>query len=350
MLLAISIVGCGGDSDTEDAPESACVTSQLENDMTTTLSQLNTDVDFSFSIVRDDAHQYTYNRGSSSMNTSYESASTAKLVTAVVIMRLVEQHADFNLTDHPQDWIPSWPITSNDSLYGITLEQLLSFTSGLENDHLCLSLGISNFETCINNLATENAGNGITPGTEFYYGPTHLQVAGLMAMKAGGFATWQALFNNFKSETGLFPTSIYDYPSTTNPRLAAGMHWTANEYLDFLKALKNGDLLNESSMALLLTDHTASATIVNSPALDGLNEDWHYGFGLWHECQSNSYNCQPGSRISSPGAYGAYPFWDRTSNHVGIVARQGGLLTYTKGIEIERNIHSMIESWASCQQ
>ena len=283
------------------------------------------------------------------MDTAYESASTSKLVSAVIILRLVEQ-GYLNLTDHPQDYIPGWPITSSDPLYNITLAQLLSFTSGLTIEPLCQNLPTADFASCVNTIATSNAHNGITPGTQFYYASTHLQVAGLMAMHARGLATWQAVFDEFRSQTGLFPHGSYDLPSTTNPRLAGGMHWTGTEYLAFLKALKSNTLLSASSMAEFLKDRTANGvTLVYSPAMDAIGEDWHYGFGFWHECQSPTFNCTPGERISSPGAYGAYPFWDRNKNYIGIVARQGALQTSFNGVAIERTVRPQVEAWVACQ-
>ena len=186
------------------------------------------------------------------------------------------------------------------------------------------------------------------PGQEFYYASTHLQVAGLMAIKARGVASWQDVFTEFKTQTGLFATSTYELPSASNPRLAGGMLWTGEEYMAFLKALRDGALLNAASMSNLLADHTATATMVYSPAVAGLGEDWHYGFGLWHECQSATYNCTAGSRISSPGAYGAYPYWDRSKGYFGIVARQGTLGTFPNGVAIERAVRPRAEEWAAC--
>jgi CubicO group peptidase (beta-lactamase class C family) len=347
MLIAgVVVAGCGGGSGTP-APGPACSSTQLEADMNAALAQTITDVDFSYSVERQDGRRYIYNRGASTLQTTYESASTSKLVTAVIILRLVEQ-GYLNLTDRPQDRISSWPITNGDSLYNMTLAQLLSFTSGLTVEPLCLNAGGFNFESCVTNIASTNAGNGITPGQEFYYAGTHLQVAGLMAIKARGAASWQDVFAEFKTQTGLFPSSTYDLPSATNPRLAGGMHWTGEEYLAFLQALRDGTLLNAASMSELLADHTANVTIVYSPAITGLGEDWHYGFGLWQECQSAIYNCTPGSRVSSPGAYGAYPFWDRDHRYFGIVARQGALGTYTNGVAIERAVRPKAEAWAAC--
>ena len=50
-----------------------------------------------------------------------------------------------------------------------------------------------------------------------------------------------------------------------------------------------------------------SASVAYSPVLDARGQDWHYGYGAWIECTA-TYDCDETTRISSPGAYGAYPF------------------------------------------
>lgn len=326
----------------------ACNVAQREADLTIAMASAPSEVDFSLTLQRGDGRRFTYNRGAVTADTRFESASTSKLVTAIIILRQVEK-GYLKLTDRPQDWIPNWPISASDPLYNMNLAQLLSFTSGLTKEPLCLNVGSFNFASCVNNIGSNNAGNGIVPGTQFYYSGTHLQVAGLMAMRARGVSSWSELFEEFQQQTGLFPTSVYDLPSATNPRLAGGMHWTGNEYLDYLNALQAGRLLNASSMQELLKDRTGSGVnIVYSPAIESINEDWHYGFGFWHECQSTSYNCTPGTRISSPGTYGAYPFWDRSKNYFGILARQGGLQSYKYGVVTYRAAQSQIDAWAAC--
>lgn len=348
LMSCTFIASCGGGGSTPP-PAPSCSVTDLEAALDTGLTQAVSDVDFSFAVERSDGRRYDYSRGSSSMQTSYESASTSKMVTAVIILRLVEQ-GYLNLSDRPQDRITTWPIASTDSLYPLTLAQLLSFTSGLTTEPLCLNSGISNFETCVTNIANTNAGNGATPGQEFFYSGAHLQVAGLMAIKARGVATWQEVFTEFKAQTGLFSNATYDLPSASNPRLEGGMHWTGDEFMAFLRALKNGQLLNSASMLELLTDHTATATIAYSPVTAALGEEWHYGFGLWHECQSATFNCNVATtRVSSPGAYGSYPFWDRDKNYIGLLARQGPLGTGMDGVNIERSVRSTVEQWAACQ-
>lgn len=347
VVWVLGTISCNKNDNNSGATNS-CSTTQLEADMTSLLAQASSEVDFSYVIERADGKRFSYSRGSSTLTTSYESASTSKLVTSAVILRLV-QAGTLSLTDRPQDHISSWPLTSSDSLYSLTLKQLLSFTSGLmATEPVCVNSGIANFETCVTNIGNANANKTANPGEQFYYSSNHMQVAGLMAVKAAGLSSWTQVFANFKTATGLFASSTYDLPSSTNPRLAGGMHWTANDYMAFLKALSSGTLLNSTLMTQLLTDQTAAATITYSPTVEAMNEDWHYGLGLWHECQNSVYNCTPGVRVSSPGAYGAYPFWDRSKNYFGLVARQGTLGTYPKGIAIERTVRTKAEAWAAC--
>jgi hypothetical protein len=113
-------------------------------------------------------------------------------------------------------------------------------------------------------------------------------------------------------------------------------------------------LLNAASMNELLADRTASIPMTYSPIRSGigggagLGEDWHYGFGLWHECRSATFNCVAGARVSSPGALGTYPFWDRSRGYTGAVVRAGAFGTLTSGIAIERSVRAQVGAWAAC--
>jgi CubicO group peptidase (beta-lactamase class C family) len=329
-------------------PASSCSVTTLESQMTALLAAATSEVDFSYAVERADGRRFTYNRGASTMQTRYESASTSKLVSSVVILRAIQDNF-LLLSARPQDHITTWPILNTDSLYTAKLENLLSFTSGFYDEPTCINLAGATFTNCVNSVATSNTSTGRVPGNEFYYSGAHMQVAGLMVMKAKSAATWTSVFSDFKALTGLFSTSVYDKPSASNPRLAGGMTWTGDEYMAFLKALKNGSILNTASMNTFLADRTTSATLTYSPPFSGLNETWHYGLGYWHECQSTLWNCTAAARISSPGAYGAYPFWDRANNYFGMVARQGSTGTYTVGIGIERAVRSKVLEWVACQ-
>jgi CubicO group peptidase (beta-lactamase class C family) len=355
-LLAALAAGCGagGESGVSCSVTQPGALQALEAQMGTLLSQAASEVDFSFAVERRDGRRFTFSRGSSTLNTTYESKSASKLVSAVIIMRLVEQ-GYLALSERPQDRIAAWPIGSGDPLSGMTLAHLLSFTSGLTEDPACLDSGSSNFENCVLSVADANAGNGNVPGQAFFYASGHLQVAGLMAVRARGVASWQDVMAEFKSQTGLFPASRYDSLSVSNPTLAGGMHFTGEDYMAFLKALKGGLLLNAASMSQLLADRTAAPMPMTfSPIRTGigggagLGEDWHYGFGLWHECRSATFNCVAGTRVSSPGALGTYPFWEIRKGYSGIVVRAGEFGTLTTGIAIERSVRDAMEAWAAC--
>jgi hypothetical protein len=153
------------------------------------------------------------------------------------------------------------------------------------------------------------------------------------------------------------------------------MHWIASDYSAFLVALHRnlapagGTLLSSATRAELLADQRAGATVLSSPVLDGLGEDWHYSLGNWIECPllagatsascaaagGNWYShlgasrcCTPLDRHSSPGAYGSYPFIDEANRYVGILAtmiQSGG---FRQGIAIYRQLGDLADRWARC--
>lgn len=316
---------------------------ELENEIRNDLNALNTDTDFTLKIKSENGNTFMYSSGDSNESELYRSASTSKLVTAAVILSVVKQ-STLSLEDHPQNYIATWPTTGN--LSSIKLKHLLSFTSGLINEPGCINLPGYDFKTCVDSIGYLNQ-NAKTPGDEFYYASTHLQVAGMMAIKASGLSSWQEVFEQFKSETGLFSSANYDLPSMQNPRLAGGMHWNAKEYLEFLEALYKKRILNTDLINQMTSDHVNGATIGYSPALSAIGEDWHYGFGNWIECHADPNNCTLTTKISSPGAYGAYPFIDYKNRYYGILAREGSLGTFNKGYDFFERVAMKLEEWAS---
>lgn len=321
----------------------------LESQMTRVLSEDTSPYAFSFRLERRDGRRFEFQKDGATFDTVFESASSSKLVTSLIILRLVDKGI-LKLSDRPQDHIPEWPITSSDPLYNATLANLLSFTSGFYDEPTCLNLPTGTLANCALTIATINSGKGRVPGKEFYYSGAHMQIAGLMAIRASGRADWTEVFDDFKLATGLFTASTYDLPSRSNPRLAGGMHWTGNEYFAFLLALKRDKLLSMGLRKEFFVDRTkdGDVAIVNSPAEKGLGEAWHYGLGFWHECLDTEFRCQAADRISSPGAYGAYPFWDRRTDHIGFLAMQGPLGGFREGARIERLVQDLSSEWATC--
>ena len=112
-----------------------------------------------------------------------------------------------------------------------------------------------------------------------------------------------------------------------------------------MESIYKEQILSPDLIHQMVTDQIVGVTIAYSPAA-ATGEDWHYGFGTWIECHSTSNNCTKTTKISSPGAYGAYPFIDYEHKYYGILARQGELGTFTKGYELFINVSDKLEKWA----
>lgn len=298
---------------------------------------------FTLALETADGHRFVHSHGDSSLETSYESASTSKWVAASVILDLVDEGV-LSLDDEPADYLPFWEAR------GVTLAHLLSFTSGFSTEALCFNLPNADFEDCVQKAYAANVDIAPAPGAQFDYSSTHLQVAGLMAVKAAEVGGFSELFAAWQQKTQLFPSGAFDLPSAQNPRLAGGMHWTGQEYLGFLRALFDGRLLQEGTRSAMLTSQRGEAKVAGSPAFDALGQDWAYGFGNWLECPTalgpDSYDCGSGHRNSSPGAYGAYPFMDWDGRYFGILARQGKLGTFREGDALYQTVAEDVTAWA----
>ena len=350
LIITLLLVSCSGSSkDTGNSNQDKCSRSQIETSLTNTLSTITTDVDFSFYIEDSEEESFSYNRGTSTLDTPYRSASTSKWVAAAAILQLVDD-GTLDLSDQPHDYLSAseWTIDSEDSLYAITLADLLSFTSGLTEQALCTSIGAADFYNCLSTISDNNLDNGEIPENEFYYGPNHLQLAGAMAVKAGGFSDWAELFSAFKTDTGLFANSDFNLPSTSNPRLAGGMTWTGKDYIDFIRDYKNSEFYSSTHIVENATsDQLGGVTIVNSPAAD-VGLDWHYGQGLWIECDSPTFDCTEVTQVSSAGAFGAYPLWNIEHDFIALVAREGALTSFKEGYDLYKAVQEDVEAWVLC--
>jgi CubicO group peptidase (beta-lactamase class C family) len=342
LLFCAALAACSSDS----PPSCDAEIAALEGEMRAALDAaaldpaVTADPDFTVLLETPSGRRFAHAHGASSATTRYESASTSKLVAAVVLLDLVDA-GRLSLSSRPHDLISFWEEDQ------VTLRDLLSFTSGFADEPLCVNLPGADFEQCVRRIHDDNRAGAAPPGSEFAYSSAHMQVAGLMAVRATGAAGFAEVFDAWRQKTGLFPTGAFDLPSLENPRLAGGMHWTAAEYLDFLRALARGELLAPATQAALFADQRGAAVVVASPAGRVTGEDWSYGLGNWLECRSASFDCGAGHRNSSPGAYGAYPFIDFDHGYFGIVARQGGLGTGFEGVAIARSIEAPAARWAA---
>ena len=324
--------------------------------MGATLSQAVSEVDFSFAVQRQDGRRYSFNRGSSTLQRSYQSASTSKLVSAVIILRLVEQ-GYLGLAARPQDQIANWPIGGGDSLFAMNLAQLLSFTSGLTVEPPCLNDPGSDLATCVLSIASTNAGNGKVPGSEFLYASTHMHVAGLMAVRARGDGGELA-----GSVRGI-PVAIRTVPELELRSAVRGQsahrrrHALHRRRLHGVPQGAQGRPAPECGL-----DGPAAGRSHGVPRHHRLLADIRGNRGrrgprrglalrlrpVARMPAARRSTASPATRVSSPGALGSYPFWERSKGYTGIVVREGVFGTLTTGITIERSVRSIMEMWAAC--
>jgi len=288
---------------------------------------------------------FSYEKGSFPRTEIHRLASASKLLSSITIMRLAEQ-GTLSLDDHPQDYIPWWTNDPTDDRAHITLEHLLSFTSGFNyqpGEANCTSDGNITLEDCARDFYDKDIES--VPGDVFYYGPAPLQIAAYMAEMASGVA----YVDLFKTQVGdvlnLGSDTGFVTPSLTNPRASAGAQSNVDDYSEVQRALLAGELV--SDMNMFARDRTDNATFGHRPAIiEDQNMDWHYGLGFWRECEAMVWNdgCANNIMMSSPGAYGWNPWLDIENNYYGLIAMDVSLLVDNGSVELKLALQPLIEA------
>lgn len=284
---------------------------------------------------------FVYQKGSQSPTASTPIGSAAKFYSGVAIMRLVEAGI-MNLNDNPQRYLTYWTSSPSDPRSRVTLQQLLSFTSGFnasENDNGCIRDAATTIAACAQEYYNRNIGS--TPGTAFAYGPAHLQIAAAMAEVATN-KSWATIFREqVATPAGLTATS-YVTPSTTNPRIAAGVNSTANDTARFLQAMLNGSLITQTD--IYVQDRTAGLPILNTPDATENFGQWHYALGSWRECDDIPFSiaCSSQRTVSSPGAFGWTPWIDYDRSYWGVIAAQAGFTGSIESVRLEQELQPLI--------
>jgi CubicO group peptidase (beta-lactamase class C family) len=371
VLLAIS--ACAGDSESDSDPVSVTTTSSTEATMAATTAPTSSTspestttsepvpesteapvpepVDYDFSAVspivqdfvderwlngagliivhRDDGVIYEDHWGEFSKDRVSLIASSSKMITAGVLLRL--QDEGLLDIDAPVADAVEWGVGNPE----VTPAQLMSNSSGLVGlvpnpaygPYICQYLPFGTIQDCaasiFNNLDDEN--DVVAPDTEFRYGGAQWQVAGAVAEAVSG-KSWAELideiyvqpcaleslaYNNnlalIASEGFRYPASFNGDPttlaSTENPNMEAGAYITTGDYgkllLMHLRGGACGDnqVLTQESLDLMHADRIGDVY-----GGDAYSAGRGYGMGWWVDRESG--------RISDEGAYGAVPWLD----------------------------------------
>jgi CubicO group peptidase (beta-lactamase class C family) len=293
----------------------------------------------------EDNQRFEVTRGAFTPDTRVAVASASKHIAGLVIFDVI-RIGDLSLSSTTGD-VLGW---TGDGA-AITLEQLLSFTSGLAPEAACTLDDSVTLAECVDEIGDGTL--AAPPGTRFEYGSSHLHVAGRMAEVATG-KTWKELFDDtLRLPFGLPPDVAYfTFPrqalGETNPLVAGGLRASMVEYAPMLQLSFHRGTLGEVSVGTAeLFEAQAKepfeVDIEYSP-LEALG--FHYGLTAWLECMTPATGCEV---LSSPGAFGFTPWFDRETGYVAILGMELGIMDVDEGaatfsVTLEQQLKPLIRA------
>ncbi|HEY3951441.1 serine hydrolase domain-containing protein [Phenylobacterium sp.] len=275
-------------------------------------------------VLKDGRLLYRLDEGAIAADAQLPIASASKWMTASLVMSVVDE-GKLKLDEPIGKRLPQFTGKAGQ----ITLRQLLSFTAGqggLRPDMFDLrqdphiSLAEAAAQVAARPLVDE-------PGTTFRYGGPSMQVAGALVEQATG-KSWAALFRQrIAGPLGLSHTYWANplvpglKPETVhNPNLQAGVYTTAEDYAKFLTMLAAGGvyhgrrILSAKAVDQMETWQTRGRTMAYVPP--GAGKIDKYALGNWCDAvEGDGDRCW---LVSSPGAYGTFPWIDRRTGLYGI--------------------------------
>lgn len=173
-----------------------------------------------------------------------------------------------------------------------------------------------------------------SPGTVFRYGGPGFQVAGA-AVEAVTGERWATLFDErIAQPLGMHHTHWEHLPAhgvspqqTRNPLLQGGVVTTADDYMRFLTMLaQHGRYGGRQVLSAQAVDAIERVQTLGKPMAylpPGARDDHaQYALGNWCERWTAAGDC---TLVSSPGAFGTYPWIDRATGVYGIFFVRGRL-------------------------
>jgi len=286
-------------------------------------------------------------------------ASSSKMVTAGVLMRLAED-GQLDL-DAPVADVVEWGAGNPE----ITPAQLISNSSGLVGllprpeyaPYRCQWDAGDDLQTCAATIftTTDDDGDVVPPDTEFRYGGGQWQVAGGVAEAVSG-SSWAELIDEiyvrpcglestgFNNHWAQFGTVGFEYPDafaadpatlrpTSNPNMEGGMFTTTGDYAKLLLMhlrggrCDDGQVLSAEAVDRLHTDRIGAVYGGRS------GPDSGYAMGWWVD--------QDGRRLTDAGAYGSTPWLDLEDGYGAYLVVEEDTLT---GFELSNQLFDVVEA------
>jgi len=314
-ILTFSLVaaGCGSTSHSSN-PKSPSTFPEIDSAMALRVASEHLDGAGLLVVASGTEYRNTF-YGSYNSETVIPIASASKWLTTATMMSLVDA-GKVSLDDPVSKFLPNF----TEPVRSATIRQLLSHTAGIAQANCIWEQQLS-LTDCIDEVATQKA--SYQPGTKFSYGNTSFSVAGRIIEVVTG----QSFEKAFESRIALpleMKHTRFDgnyYPTESNPVPAASAESTLNDYGKFVemifnKGLANGiRVLSEHSVLEMETD---SVVGINTSADSAIRTTGipTYGLGTWRDVVTAN---DVGIITSGNGAYGFYPWVDRSRNGFGIV-------------------------------
>jgi len=242
--------------------------------------KFSNDFDFSVLIEIDSIRVYTQNFGFLDKqktklvngNTLYNVASITKGITAVGIMKLMDQNK-INLQDRLDNFFKNIP----EDKAAITIHMLLSHQSGFDHNYKCE--GISSSTEALNILFNDNL--GARPGERFTYTGQNYQLLALVIEKVTGRRYEDFIRKEILNPLKMTETYFWDEVNKDNNLIrtnrkmlkmfgkrnwgwigAAGIFSTTNDLSKFWNGIYRASFLSEESRASLFRSYyeTSSGT------------------------------------------------------------------------------------------
>lgn len=292
-------------------------------------------------VKRGDETLFERQAGDLNRNSVVPIASASKWIGGTMLMSAV-QGGTVALDTTAGKYFPGLPADKA----AITLGQMFSHTAGMIAIDKPFDLNLDPYQGDLQSAARQALDQFDLvkpPGTAFGYGGTSMLVAGAILEKATSTG-WIDLFRQrittplgMKDSFWFSPMPAFTHVpgKTVNlPNIQAGVHTSPADYLRFLTMINDKGqapggprILSEASIAAMERSRTTGLDRFLVP--QGVKQDWNYAVGFWCEKTLPDGRC---TVISSPGAFGFYPWVNRENGTYGLFAVVDRLLNVADGI------------------
>jgi len=308
-----------------------------------------------------DEELFNYASSGVDENTVFKMASASKWISGAVILSLAEENY-FSLDDRIGDYLP---IFDTQGKGDFTIRDAFSMSSGLFDTTRPHTDPTLSLEESVDVIALNTPFIFSPPGSGIAYDGKQMQIIGRIAEVVTG-KSWRLIAQQQLFDKCGMDQTQYDVFGMLNPAVAGGISTTAHDYLVFLKMIMDGGLcgstqvLTQNSIEEMFTNQTNNAPVVESPWPSDHpdfpygNDDLRYGFGAWVLAQNPESGVV--EELTSPGAWGAFPWLDRSRNMYGVIFTYVSLFdggfqsTLDSQLELLKELRYIIDSSLDCAQ